>query len=95
MFYLCEERGGAESSIFLGGWPLKLWVDKIVQPLKSRVCLHWMPAKIKVSHRAIISEATAQGECASFVWWPLLIRLPCPEANLTRAGPVPGMGTEP
>lgn len=47
MFYLCKEHSSAESSVFLRVWPSKLWVDKILQPLKYSVCFHWTPAKIK------------------------------------------------
>lgn len=46
-FYLCEEICSTESLIFLIVWPSKLWVDKILQPLKHSVCLHWMPIHIK------------------------------------------------
>lgn len=47
MFYLCKELCSTESLIFLRVWPSKLWVDKILQPLKHSVCFHWMPIQIR------------------------------------------------
>ena len=47
MFYLGKELCSTESFLFLRVWPSKLWVDKILQPLKHSVCLHWMPIQIK------------------------------------------------
>lgn len=69
MFYLCKELCNTESLIFLRVWPSKLWVDKILQPLKQ--CLLSLDAntnKRHVTHRTSISVATAPGERASFVW---------------------------